>query len=141
MIRKFIQILRLALALAYSALIVFLSSQSTWPTQDIGIEFNDKILHVAEYFVFTLLWCWVLIGSPLETMRRGQVWKLIFSAVLFAVSDEIHQFFVPGRDADILDLIADLCGIFAGFFVFLKLRRSVDLKHFDRFNRFFGRSI
>jgi len=30
---------------------------------------------------------------------------------LFAISDEVHQYFVPGRNADIFDLLVDWCAI------------------------------
>ena len=34
--------------------------------------------------------------------------------VAFGVSDEIHQSFVPGRDADVLDVVADALGAAVG---------------------------
>jgi VanZ family protein len=35
----------------------------------------------------------------------------VIAAFAFSISDELHQVFVPGRSADIFDLIADFAGI------------------------------
>lgn len=43
--------------------------------------------------------------------------KVLFTQLLgsiYAVTDEIHQFFVPGRSARIKDVIIDSCGVFTG---------------------------
>ncbi|MFR1872919.1 MAG: VanZ family protein [Coprococcus sp.] len=34
----------------------------------------------------------------------------MLSAALYAVTDEIHQLFVPGRSGQITDVILDSCG-------------------------------
>ena len=38
----------------------------------------------------------------------------VLAGVLWGVLDEIHQAFVPGRSADLLDLVADSVGIVIG---------------------------
>lgn len=38
----------------------------------------------------------------------------IFLSLLYAISDEVHQIFVPGRAAMITDVLIDLCGIVIG---------------------------
>jgi VanZ family protein len=42
---------------------------------------------------------------------------ILIGLVLFAVSDEFHQSFVPGRTASLMDVGLDLIGIFLGFSV------------------------
>ncbi len=37
-----------------------------------------------------------------------------FLAVAFGVTDEVHQSFVPGRNADLMDLVADALGASLG---------------------------
>ncbi len=44
------------------------------------------------------------------TVKRA-VWFVLLFGALFAVSDEIHQSFVPGRDPDFFDWLADCVGI------------------------------
>jgi VanZ family protein len=38
----------------------------------------------------------------------------ILFGVMYAVTDEIHQMFVPGRTADAADLVADTIGVALG---------------------------
>ena len=51
----------------------------------------------------------------------------ILSGVLYAVSDEIHQLFVPGRDCNIIDFSADALGIVAGVYLFTKISKYQNL--------------
>jgi VanZ family protein len=41
---------------------------------------------------------------------------------LFGISDEVHQFFIPGRTASAFDLGLDVAGICAGCWLFLTAR-------------------
>ncbi len=43
-------------------------------------------------------------------------------SVAYAILDEFHQFFVPGRDCKASDVIIDGCGAFFGIGLFLLLR-------------------
>jgi VanZ family protein len=47
---------------------------------------------------------------PLPPPKQVFILAIIFS-ILYALSDEIHQFFVPGREFDLWDLAADSLGI------------------------------
>ena len=38
-------------------------------------------------------------------------------ALLYAISDEIHQSFVPTREASVVDVLIDCAGAAAGIFV------------------------
>ena len=43
---------------------------------------------------------------------------------LYAVTDEIHQYFVPGRSCELRDIGIDSCGVLAGVLVVSLLMRS-----------------
>ncbi len=69
----------------------------------------DKVLHLVEYTVVGLSLAWGL------RHRLAKGWKSFAGALLliglcWAISDETHQAFV-GRDASLLDLLADLAGL------------------------------
>lgn len=93
--------------LAYGVLILFLSSRPA--SQLPRFNLPDKLLHTIEYaFLGALL---------LRLFWRDYGWQgirlvsmIIFVLALFGAMDETLQSFVPGRDADALDWIADLCG-------------------------------
>lgn len=88
------------------------------PGNRIGtIDFN-VFLHVAEFgalgFALALA-CW--------RENRRPYWVVF--GLLFAVSDEVHQYFVPNRFFDWWDVVVDLVGVIAGVIFFLVVRRGV----------------
>jgi len=40
---------------------------------------------------------------------------------LYGISDEIHQYFVPYRDADLIDVLADMLGGIMGVYIYQAL--------------------
>jgi VanZ family protein len=97
-------------ALLWAGFIFYLSSQ-TWVDAPARFPINDKVAHVVLYGVFGLAVAWG--GRRLEGARVHV--GLILLAVLFAVSDEWHQSFVPMRDSSAGDLVADAVGIVLGY--------------------------
>lgn len=93
----------------YCLMIFFLSSQST-PSRHLPgflFEMSDKLLHALEYGVLGLL----LYRAFKHTFRPvGSMGLAILGAFVFGLSDEIHQWFVPNRQADFWDLFADTLG-------------------------------
>lgn len=50
-----------------------------------------------------------MLGALLY-LATGRAWLAVLLASLYGVSDEVHQAFVPGRSADLLDWLADTAG-------------------------------
>lgn len=96
---------RVAAPLALMALIFYLSAQPD-PGPDVG-AIGRIGAHFAEYALLAALWAWAL--APVLGRRALAAAAAI--ALLYAVSDEYHQGFVPGRDADPLDVLIDAAGI------------------------------
>lgn len=74
-----------------------------------------KTAHLIEYAVLALLLYRALAGSGMEKKRAG-VWAVIISLV-YAISDEWHQSFVPGREPKVRDVVID--GLGSGLGVYL----------------------
>jgi VanZ family protein len=64
--------------------------------------------HFGVYAILAYLW-WRLL-SRLRKMDRDALVLALVVSVLFGLSDEIHQSFVPGRDSSVLDLLVDTAG-------------------------------
>jgi VanZ family protein len=107
--------------IAYAALIFLASSMSKLAPPDIGIAFIDKIAHGFEYGLFFLL-ALRAVNRPPAGFSHGAAYVLAFVlTVVYGALDEFHQSFVPGRDADVLDLVADTSGAIlaaVGYFLF-----------------------
>ncbi len=65
---------------------------------------SDKVAHALAYFVL----------GGFASLATGSRPAGALLAVLFGISDEIHQSFVPGRFPDLWDLVADAVGALAG---------------------------
>lgn len=73
----------------------------------------DKVAHGV---AFGLLGALVTLGS-------GNPWWGVLAALLYGVSDEYHQSFVPGRSVEFLDVVADTVGGAVGAFLVDALAR------------------
>ncbi|MEJ2208151.1 MAG: VanZ family protein [Anaerolineae bacterium] len=110
---------RWAVVLAWMGLIFFLSAQPDLPRPE--SDWLDLLIsggaHFGLYGVLAFLLSWALGGS-------GRGMALAFGlALLYGVSDEFHQSFVPGRVPDVMDLLWDGLGALAGVAAWSLLRR------------------
>lgn len=113
----------LILAIGWAALIYYLSDQPGIILPQM-FPHEDKLLHLLAYGVLAFL---AMGTCRPDTCRRhsGYFWLVAALAGLYGVLDEFHQYFVPGRDTDPLDMLADLCGGLLGAgLMFLLLRRA-----------------
>jgi len=102
-------------AVAWAALIFLLSARSTTA---VPLEHGlDKFAHFGAYAV---------LGAALGRARLHHRWPLavpLALGLLYALSDELHQAFVPGRTAEAADWVADALGTLAGLLLFHRWRR------------------
>ncbi len=49
-----------------------------------------------------------------DLRKRASFWIPWAIGAAYAVSDEIHQYFVPGRSCEARDMIIDICGVLVG---------------------------
>ena len=90
-------------SLLYMGLIFYLSSYPE-PIEVPSFSYSDKLLHIVEYGVLASFIYLAL--RDLNSAKHHLVALAFAIAFLYGVSDEIHQYFVPGRHADVLDLVA-----------------------------------
>lgn len=102
--------LSLLMALSWMALLFYLSSQPSLETPML-FPGQDKLFHAVAYGV---LGSFLLLALPAARGGSGYGWAQIQTATviasLYGISDEFHQSFVPGRQADVWDWVADTTG-------------------------------
>ena len=81
---------------------------------------SDKVVHVLAYAPLGFLLVYALSRS---TSSSNLIFFGVFLAFLYGLTDEIHQAFVPGRDASALDVMADGTGAMIGSFIYKGLPR------------------
>lgn len=90
-----------------------------------GLEYDfvlRKLAHIFEYFILTFLLYRAFKGSFNMNPWRLYIYSGVF-ALLYAISDEIHQYFVLSRNCSLGDVLIDALGII-GFFIFIKIRKG-----------------
>jgi VanZ family protein/glutaredoxin len=93
--------------LAYGGLVYYLSSLSVPP---VAGRIPDYLAHPAEYLGLTFLLVRALtFGFQKPLSGRIQLGALVV-AVIYAISDEIHQLHVPRRTASFKDVLSDTLG-------------------------------
>jgi hypothetical protein len=104
------------------ALIFAVSARSTLVV--IEHEAAEKLFYKgAHMLVYAVLaWLWWRAISP----ERRIAWSVLLLAwlftVLYAISDEIHQRFVPGRHGQLADVLFDAAGALAMILLIRRLR-------------------
>jgi len=79
----------------------------------------SNLAHVPAFAVLTFLWLKSFVLEKKKRQTRTYNVLILLGLVLFAVSDELHQYFVPGRSASITDLGRDFLGILFGISAYL----------------------
>lgn len=73
----------------------------------------DKLLHAAAYAVLSALAIWAYTRGRLRLATGRVVIAAWLICTVYGATDEGHQLFVPGRQADAADLLADSLGALA----------------------------
>ncbi|MBS1518468.1 MAG: VanZ family protein [Bacteroidetes bacterium] len=81
----------------------------------VDFEFSDKIVHTIIYFILYILFFYSLKyqTKSVKLQRFSFEFAFLFT-VLYGVTDEFHQYFVPNRSCEFYDLLADAAGAAIG---------------------------
>jgi hypothetical protein len=75
-----------------------------------------KSAHLLEYFIFSLLLYRALKNSSDLSQKRSLVFSMLI-LIIYAISDEFHQSFIPGREPRIRDVAIDSLGGLLGLWL------------------------
>jgi len=92
----------------YAAAIFASSSLSAVPAPP--PHFTDKHVHLLAYAGLALLLIRAFAGGRWSAVTVATLVHAALITVAYGVTDEWHQSFVPGRDADLRDVVADALG-------------------------------
>lgn len=87
-------------------------------------EFIGVIMHILEYATLAYLLFRAIHHDKIITSKS--ILTIILLTLLYAVTDEIHQFFVPGRTFQLFDLFIDSLGAIIGSFVFKRIFEKLE---------------
>lgn len=78
-----------------------------------------KLAHFTEYFILG-----IFVYNAVNSYNK-KTYSAIIICILYAISDEIHQIFVPGRSCQILDILIDSIGSITGIHITILLNKYV----------------
>jgi len=104
-----------------------------WLVPDISDEALWRVVlvvrkgaHLTEYAIFAMLLWWALCQVRKWAnagWSKPHAWWAWGLATAFAMTDEFHQVFVPGRQGSFWDVLIDATGAAAGLFFLWRLGR------------------
>lgn len=95
-------------ALACALGIFALSAIPQMPAPPLGL--SDKDAHFGLYTGFAATLAWGFAGGRIDGLGGRAALLALVCASLYGITDELHQWFVPGRSCDAFDWMADTTG-------------------------------
>ena len=110
------------------ALIFFLSMEQD-PYRLLPIKMNNVLEDLLEFFghflEYTLLGFFAIRAIQWQRSSSVKLSLLTFAlCLLYALSDEVHQYFVPNRTFQIHDLLVDSAGMLLGLWLYQIYRNN-----------------
>jgi hypothetical protein len=102
--------------------LAILTSIPTVETPDLGFDAQDKLYHLLAFMIFAFLLMRAMVAGNPDRMSSSSR-RTVFYGIAYAVFDEVHQLFIPGRYGDVMDGLADVVGILCGVMLFLAIYR------------------
>ena len=141
--RKFYIIISALLVIAVAFIIFYLSGQTATEsskTSDslidmiadlLGLSFSESFIRTLAHFCEYALFGFLAFNLYFAIKDKPKPLLSILLSIGYAVTDEIHQLFVPGRAFQLTDLAVDTAGIILGaaiFFVFYTIINNIKNK-------------
>lgn len=118
-------LVRLILAVLWTAFIVYalISSPSGVPKYWwLGLPGMDKFIHAILFGVEGFLVVWFLLNRKLQ---RAMLWSIAWCVFLGGGLEVVQFQFVPDRNGDLLDLVADAFGAVVAVVGFVQIRKKI----------------
>lgn len=102
-----------------SIILILIATLSPSGGVKVDIPFVDKVVH---FFLFFAL----AANISYKYQNGTKEAPMLMWAILFGLLTEVLQQFVPGRDMDLYDGIADTLGVIGGYFFYMNMPTLCD---------------
>lgn len=82
-------------------------------------EWIGQFMHFIEFSILAIL---LSRAMQFAFPTKSMTFTVLLFSMLFSLSDEIHQLFVPGRSFQLIDLFVDFLGSLAGVYLYRELK-------------------
>ncbi|MDA3818660.1 MAG: VanZ family protein [Prolixibacteraceae bacterium] len=83
-------------------------------------NYLDKVVHFLVFLMLSINICYRFYEN--KRLIDSLIW-----AIFFGLMTEVIQQFIPGRNMDIYDAIADTLGVISGFYLYKKAHIKIDI--------------
>lgn len=104
--------------------------QKVAPIEEVQIDkFNHLVRKNAHFFIYFFLGI-IVFWALNKTKIRGfhSIWIAFVFCIIYAISDELHQLFIPGRGAQVKDVLIDCAGAASGISIAAIIRSITKTK-------------
>jgi VanZ family protein len=113
--------------------IIVVSSIPSLPTLKIHVAKSelrlDYLIHFCEYGFLALLTFLTFADDRFEISNKN-LFLLTTGLIMFAIIDEFHQKFIPGRSFNVKDILSNIVGIIAAIIFYIAVFRKIAIRHF-----------
>ena len=115
------------------AIVDIVTKDKEEPNKQVMDNIEKIVRKGAHYTIYTI--GGFLIMNYTYSMEKNKKQKILGSLLFgafYATTDEIHQFFIPGRSARLFDVGIDTLGVLTGILIYLAIRNlieKIDRKH------------
>lgn len=113
------------------AVTIFYISSLQFPPGAGGFGWQTIVYHFMAFFSLSFF----LLPALVKGKNKKFIFLAIILAFLYGISDEIHQFFVPGRHLAFSDIMFNSCGILTASLIYtisLRFRKSRNFQNLSK---------
>ena len=92
------------------------------------IEKTEKVIRkLAHYTIYTVGGFLIMNYAYTTNLKLKE--KVLYSIAFgagYAITDELHQFFMPGRSARVFDVGIDTLGVITGIAIYVAIRKNIE---------------
>ena len=109
------------------AIVDIVTKDKEEPNKQVMDNIEKIVRKGAHYTIYTI--GGFLIMNYTYSMEKSKKQKILGSLLFgafYATTDEIHQFFIPGRSARLFDVGIDTLGVLTGILIYLAIRNLIE---------------
>ena len=95
-------------------LLIFIQSSFPYPERLPKLSNMDKVANFIEYTVLGALFLRAFRTLQFKYKNRLLIVLSIIASIVYGLSDELHQYYIPYRNASFMDFAADTAGSILG---------------------------
>ena len=104
----------------------FFYSNITTEKLELIVEALQPFVRKLAHFTIYTIGGFLLYNLSIQLKLKSKFINSLGFGILYAISDEIHQFFVPGRSGRIFDVFVDTCGLITGITFYIIIIKIIN---------------